>query len=241
MKRTVSLSEFMPYGAPDLLAASRPHLARALTVSSAMASLAFALAMTIGLHMPPPRVVRIPGQTQSHDIDEIKVIRDPVWQPPGRPTTARTGVVVPVSPATKASEWIAPAELRPDFPALTGLDSEAGAAPGAGTGSGPVVEVDPPPGTYTYFDVLPKEIVRIKPAYPDLAREAGVEGPVIIQALIGKDGHVKSAFVDPRFSIPLLNDAALAAAKQWVFTPAMANGHPVTVWYAITYHFVLNE
>jgi outer membrane biosynthesis protein TonB len=64
---------------------------------------------------------------------------------------------------------------------------------------------------------------------------------VIVQALIGKDGHVKRVVVDPKFSIPLLNDSALTAAKQWVFTPASANGHPVMVWYAISYHFVLHE
>src|SRR5204862_4583520 len=47
MRRTVSLSEFMPYGAPELLAARRPHLALALTISSACAVLLFAIALRV--------------------------------------------------------------------------------------------------------------------------------------------------------------------------------------------------
>jgi len=40
--------------------------------------------------------------------------------------------------------------------------------------------------------------------------------------------------------VPLLNDVALAAARRWVFTPALSNGKPVAVWTAIPFHFRLN-
>ena len=80
-----------------------------------------------------------------------------------------------------------------------------------------------------------------KPEYPSFARDAGVEGLVLVHALIGKDGRVVRAEVDAKHSIPMLNQTALEAAKRWVFTPATTNGHPVAVWYAIPFRFVLHN
>jgi protein TonB len=63
---------------------------------------------------------------------------------------------------------------------------------------------------------------------------------VVVHALVGKDGRVVDARVDARRSIPLLNESALAAARRWVFKPALANGHPVAVWVAIPMRFSLH-
>ena len=64
---------------------------------------------------------------------------------------------------------------------------------------------------------------------------------MIVHALVGKDGRVVQVRLEPKFSIPLLDETALDAARRWVFKPAFANGHPVAVWFAIPFHFVLNE
>ena len=48
------------------------------------------------------------------------------------------------------------------------------------------------------------------------------------------------ARVDPKKNEPMLNEAALEAARQWAFTPALTNNHPVLVWVALRFRFILN-
>lgn len=45
--------------------------------------------------------------------------------------------------------------------------------------------------------------------------------------------------IDEKHSVPMLNDAAVRAARQWVFTPAFANDQPVAVWVAVPFNFSL--
>src|SRR5262249_31126506 len=93
-------------------------------------------------------------------------------------------------------------------------------------------------GDYVYVEELPEPITQVKPVYPDLAREAGVDGTVSVQALVGKDGKVKDVRVVK--SIPMLDDAAKVAVRQWVFKPALSNNKPVAVWVACPVHFSLH-
>jgi protein TonB len=93
-------------------------------------------------------------------------------------------------------------------------------------------------GEYVYVDELPVLITAVKPTYPDIARDASVDGTVMVQALVGKDGHVKDAKVVK--SIPMLDASALTAVKQFVFKPALANNRPVAVWVAVPIRFSLN-
>ena len=75
------------------------------------------------------------------------------------------------------------------------------------------------------------------PIYPPIAQSARVQGVVIIEATIGPDGRVKDAKV--LRSIPLLDQAALDAVKQWQFTPTLLNGVPVPVIMTVTVNFTL--
>jgi protein TonB len=65
-----------------------------------------------------------------------------------------------------------------------------------------------------------------------------MEGTVIVQALVGKDGRVKDTKVVK--SVSVLDDAAVAAVKRWVFKPALSNNKPVAVWVAVPVKFSLN-
>lgn len=103
--------------------------------------------------------------------------------------------------------------------------------PPAGSGS------PPPPGAHVRMDVLPKVLERAAPLYPEAARLAGVEGTVLVQARVGEDGRVVDARVLK--SVPMLDDAALAAVRQWRFRPAMGEGRPVAVWVAVPVRFSL--
>ena len=60
---------------------------------------------------------------------------------------------------------------------------------------------------------------------------------VIIEATIGKDGSVKDAKV--LRPVPLLDQAALDAVKQWKYTPTLLNGVPVEVVMTVTVNFTL--
>jgi protein TonB len=82
----------------------------------------------------------------------------------------------------------------------------------------------------------PVKIKDVEPIYPAIAREAGVEGTVTIQATIDKDGNV-SAYNVLR-SVPLLNQAALDAVKEWQYRPQMVNGKPVQSVVTVNVNFV---
>jgi protein TonB len=77
----------------------------------------------------------------------------------------------------------------------------------------------------------------IRPTYPAIAQSARVQGIVIIEATIGPSGKVTDAKV--LRSIPLLDQAALDAVKQWQFTPTLLNGVPVPVIMTVTVNFTL--
>ena len=81
----------------------------------------------------------------------------------------------------------------------------------------------------------PRKIKDAKPVYPAIARSAGIAGAVTIEATIGADGKVTDAVIVR--SIPLLNQAALDAVRQWEYTPVLLNGVPVPVIMTVTINF----
>ena len=83
----------------------------------------------------------------------------------------------------------------------------------------------------------PKKIRDVKPAYPPVALQSGVEGMVILEAVVGTDGSVKSAGV--LRGHPLLDQAAVDAVLQWRYTPTLLNGVPVDVVMTVTVNFTL--
>ena len=83
----------------------------------------------------------------------------------------------------------------------------------------------------------PARIVDVRAVYPDIAQKAHVQGVVICDVLIGPDGRVKDARVVR--SIPLLDQAAIDAVRQWEFTPTLLNGNPIPVVMTVTVNFTL--
>jgi TonB family protein len=77
-------------------------------------------------------------------------------------------------------------------------------------------------------DVQKAKLIRApQPAYPEQAREAGIEGNVRFAAVIARDGAILS--LQTLGGHPLLVQAALDAVKQWVYQPTLLNGEPVEV------------
>jgi TonB family protein len=83
----------------------------------------------------------------------------------------------------------------------------------------------------------PIKVRDVRPVYPPIARESRVQGVVIIEALLDESGSV----VDARVlrSIPLLDQAALDAVKQWQFMPVLLNGAPHAAVMTVTVNFTL--
>ena len=78
-------------------------------------------------------------------------------------------------------------------------------------------------------------IQEVKPVYPPLARQAGVQGEVILQAVIGKDGRIENLRVVS--GNPMLVKAARDAVIQWRYRPYLLDGEPVEVETQITVNF----
>jgi len=86
--------------------------------------------------------------------------------------------------------------------------------------------------------VLPVIIKKVEPNYPDVARRARIEGKVILQAVVDKNGNVGEVTVLSSNN-PMFNDNAIEAVKQWKYKPALQSGRPVAVYYTIRVDFRL--
>jgi len=78
---------------------------------------------------------------------------------------------------------------------------------------------------------------QVRPVYPPLARAARIQGAVVLQAVIGKDGAIQNLRLISGH--PMLAPAAIDAVKQWKYKPYFLNGEPVEVDTQITVNFTL--
>lgn len=108
---------------------------------------------------------------------------------------------------------------------------------------GEVFEAPPPPPeedeVFEFFAVSEKPVLKHKetPTYPDLARRAGIEGRVTVMVTISETGDVLDAKILK--SVPMLDEAALAAAKKCKFKPAKQRDRFVKVKMSIPFDFRL--
>jgi periplasmic protein TonB len=80
--------------------------------------------------------------------------------------------------------------------------------------------------------LAPQKIRDAAAIYPDEARRANVRGVVAVEITVDSAGSVTNGRV--LRSIPLLDDAALAAVRQWQYEPVLLNGVPVPVTLTVT-------
>jgi TonB family protein len=82
-----------------------------------------------------------------------------------------------------------------------------------------------------------KAVKRVPPTYPPVAKAAGAEGPVTVQIVVNEAGAVESA--KAASGHPLLQPAAVAAAREWQFSPTKLSGNAVKVSGTISFVFSL--
>jgi protein TonB len=85
----------------------------------------------------------------------------------------------------------------------------------------------------------PKKIKDVLPVYPPIAKSARVQGQVILECTISPQGRV--ADVRVQRGVPLLDQAAIEAVRQWQYSPTLLNGVPVPVIMTVTVTFRLTS
>ena len=176
-------------------------------------------------------------------VEFVHVAAPPVIPPP--PLRARPPEVSEV-PASTDLPIQEPIGFEPEPPAVPSDPYEA--APSVIDGTfiatvGPAPTIAPPEprevppvrvgGTIT----RPSRVHEVAPSYPAVARAARIEGTVILEAVIDNDGTVRDVRV--LRSVPLLDQAATDAVRQWRFTPTLLNGEAVPVVMTVTVTFRL--
>jgi protein TonB len=166
--------------------------------------------------------------------------------PPQRITVPKTPT--PVDPSVNAAPLVAPTGIAPEPEAPPPVIGPPGIVSGpANVDLGAIVAPPPPPPPpqaappvrlHSGIDA-PVKIRDVRPEYPTIARTAGVKGLVIIEATIDTSGEVVGTRV--LRSVPLLDEAALNAVRQWKYTPAKLNGEPVSVLITVTVNFTLGQ
>jgi len=226
---------FVPPARFELRFASARRSLFSSTVLGAVAWGALLLALAVLLPMWHPAVpVSRP---------RIEILRDPMLPPPTIESGRRAGGAPPVADRGTIRPTADDVPLPPAVPAISSDVPWSDVPPGTEVGPAKGHDVEPPPPIAVeepapYVDVLPFAIHRVEPEYPDMARTAGFDGLVRIEAIVERDGTVRSARVlDPG---SLFDQAALTAAKAWRFRPATVNGHPVTAKVGLTFRFTLH-
>ena len=110
-----------------------------------------------------------------------------------------------------------------DAQIILGSDAEAGEGPVRAVGN-----IQPP-----------RLIKQVDPGYPEIARQSRVEGVVILEAQTDPYGRV--AAIKVLRSIPLLDQAAVEAVRQWVYEPKIIDGKPRGIIFTVTVRFALND
>jgi protein TonB len=77
---------------------------------------------------------------------------------------------------------------------------------------------------------------RVEPQYPRAALTARMAGVVVLECIVDKEGRAREAHV-VRSSFPIFDEPALAALRQWKFTPGVLHGRAVDTWFELTVTF----
>ena len=159
----------------------------------------------------------------------------------GNPPVSRD-VAVPSTPIE------APDHIETELPnpgAPGDVTSVPGGVPDGVDGAIPMVNIPPPVAPPTRRDPVrpggdsrpPTKIRHVAPLYPSIAQSNRVQGTVILEAVINEQGEVSQVRV--LRSVPLLDEAAMNAVRQWRFTPTLLNGQAVPIVMTVTVAFQL--
>jgi protein TonB len=223
----------------------RNHLSGSVPISIALHLAALLLfliiPLTANMILPDPA---------SHLPDYMRAVPLPPPPPAVRVRPAAAPAPRPATSPDLSAPTAAPPSIKvendpPGVVPDVGIHSADGVNGGTGLlSSAATIVVQPPdpprpggPVRVAELPVSPRRIGDTRPVYPEIARAARIEGTVIMEAVLDTTGRVTQLRVIQ--SVPLLDQAALAAVRQWRYTPSFYGGHPVSVLMTITVRFAL--
>jgi protein TonB len=168
----------------------------------------------------------------------------PVHVPPAVKVTSMVkpsvGVPVPVPDADVSSEQTIATQEEMSLSTSPSFEDLGSGEQIEVTGDIVIDEVEPGMDEFVPVEKAPQIVKKGMPEYPELAVRAELEGVVWVKILIDKEGKPQKAVV-VKSSAEIFNDPAIAAAMQYLFTPAFMNRGPVKVWVSISFRFQLND
>jgi len=229
------------YGAVELKQVYQKYMAYAIVIASvSIASFvgSYHVIEWLSEEEEPMHTVRImkytdlgpPPSLQSNQAAPAVAVSGPAVRP-------SVGIPVPVPDAEVSPEQTIASQTELSAQAAPSLDV------GDGTGGGAIeqdlrIEDEGPPPDFVPYEKEPTVVKKIDPKYPEIALRAGLEGNVYVKVWVDKEGKVRKVVV-LKSDAEIFNESAIEAAKQWVFTPAVMQKGPVSVWVSIPFRFRL--
>lgn len=227
---------FGDYGAIELKQSYQKYLTRGLLFASVLHVLgacAYWASVWLTEEEEPQATVRIVKYSE-------------LGPPPSITNTAAAPAIAVTGPVVKPTVGtpvpVPDAEVSPEQTIATQAELSAVGPLNEQTGEGSQgdvqIEDDGPPPDFVPFEKHPQVVKQVLPKYPEIAQRAGVQGTVWVKIWVDKEGKVRKAVVLKSDS-DVLNQAAIDAAMQYIFTPAMQHNGPVSVWVSMPFKFRL--
>lgn len=231
---TMDPTQRVPIGAADLKANAQRMLRKALIISASIHLALVGIYVLTTVWKPKDelaytgRIIRmttLPPPPSLSGAPPPPAI--PIQQEIAKPTI---GIPVPVPDALAQEQTIMTQQEIAQTLAPVGVG-------GSGKDSIYIASTDdlPGEGDFVYYEDPPTPIFHVPPAYPEFARDAQIQGRVVLHVLVDKFGRVKAVKVIK--SVKGLDDAAVDAVKKWVFKPALSQNKPVAVWVEVPMEF----
>ena len=179
--------------------------------------------------LPPPR---LPPEVQPQVGDVPPPLTDTVRRPPRQTRPVPILVDTPTANPVPVGTQVKPYELGDELlPGVPGPPVVGGEPDGEGFDDAPAVRAP----AYAKLKVL--EIK--KPNYPPQCLRLGIEGKVLVRALVGENGRPQEVTLGETSGNSALDESAMEAVRQWRFVAARRDGVPVRVWVLVPMQFKL--
>jgi periplasmic protein TonB len=236
MTQTIAVTQ--KYGAIELKAVAQKYMMIGVVVATILSFSFIGSYYLIGWlteEEEPVHIVRIMKYSDLGPPPSLSNQAAPAVAVAGAAVRPSVGVPVPVPDAEVSPEQTIMSQTEMSQQAAPAAEMNAGSA---GGGAELKIEDDGPPPDFVPYEKEPTVVKRIEPKYPDLALRAGLEGNVFVKVWVDKEGKVRKVVL-LKSDAPIFEEAAIAAAQQWVFTPAVMQKGPVSVWVSIPFRFRL--
>jgi protein TonB len=229
------------YGAAELKTVAQKYmmlglLAGVLVCFSGVGT--YHLAVWLNEDEEPVHMVRILKYTDLGPPPSLTQQAAPAVAVSGPAVRPSIGVPVPVPDAEVSPEQTIASQTELSQQTAPAVDANAGASGDTHIEQDLKIDDDTAPPDFVPYEKEPTVVKRVEPKYPDLALRAGLEGNVFVKVWVDKEGKVRKVVL-LKSDAPIFEDAAISAAKQWVFTPAVMQKGPVSVWVSIPFRFRL--